>query len=70
MRSSGDALELIVTDAGRGIAPSADTAGPGLGLPVIAALADSLEIERPARRGSRLIMSFLRTRPSPAMGFA
>ena len=67
VRSSGDALEVIVTDAGRGIGPSLDTTGPGLGLPLIAALADSLEIERPARRGSRLVMSF---RSSPAMGFA
>ena len=32
--------------------------GPGLGLPLIAALADSLEIERDASAGSRLVMSF------------
>ena len=31
--------------------PSPDTAGPGLGLPLIAALADTLEIERTAERG-------------------
>jgi serine/threonine-protein kinase RsbW len=70
VRSGGAALEVIVTDTGRGIGPSLDTAGPGLGLPLIAALADSLEIERPALQGSRLVMSFLRTRSSPAMGFA
>ena len=64
-------LEVIVADSGRGIGPSPDTAGPGLGLPLIAALADSLEIERAARApGSRLVMSFLRTRTTPAMGFA
>jgi serine/threonine-protein kinase RsbW len=70
VRPQGGALVVIVGDSGRGIAPSADTSGPGLGLPLIAALADSLEIERPAGAGSRLIMSFVRTRTTPAMGFA
>ena len=63
VRPRGDALEVIVEDAGRGIGPSPDIAGPGLGLPLIAALADSLEIERHKDDGSRLIMSFLRSRP-------
>jgi serine/threonine-protein kinase RsbW len=70
VRPKGGALEVIVADAGRGIGPSPDTAGPGLGLPLIAALADSLEIERSASAGSRLVMSFLRTRTTPAMGLA
>jgi serine/threonine-protein kinase RsbW len=60
MRPKGDAIELIVSDHGRGLGPSPDTAGPGLGLPLIAALADSLEIERSESAGSRLIMSFPR----------
>jgi serine/threonine-protein kinase RsbW len=63
-------LEVIVEDSGRGIGPSPDTAGPGLGLPLIAALADTLEIERTTRAGSRLVMSFLRARDTPAMGLA
>jgi len=70
VRPSGRALEVIVTDAGRGIGPSPDTSGPGLGLPLIAALADSLEIHRSPSAGSRLVMSFLRNRTRPATGFA
>jgi serine/threonine-protein kinase RsbW len=70
VRPRGVDLEVIVEDTGRGIGPSPDTAGPGLGLPLIAALADTLEIERSASAGSRLVMSFLRTRDTPAMGLA
>ena len=68
VRPHYEALEVIVADAGRGLGPSPDTAGPGLGLPLIAALADSLEIERSPGAGSRVIMQFLRSRPKPAMG--
>ena len=64
------ALDVIVADSGRGIEPSPDTSGPGLGLPLIAALAESLEIERSAGAGSRLTMSFPRCGATPAMGFA
>ncbi len=70
VRPSGRELEVTVEDSGRGLGPSPDTAGPGLGLPLIAALADSLEIERSPSAGSRLVMSFLRSRTTPAMGFA
>jgi serine/threonine-protein kinase RsbW len=70
VRPKGGELEVTVADAGRGIGPSPDTAGPGLGLPLIAALTDSLEIEASRGAGSRLIMSFLRTRDTPAMGIA
>jgi serine/threonine-protein kinase RsbW len=70
VRPKGDALEVVVSDAGRGIAPSPDTAGPGLGLPLIAALADTLEIERHRGSGSRLIMRFIRNRTTPSMGVA
>ncbi|HTE62656.1 MAG TPA: ATP-binding protein [Solirubrobacteraceae bacterium] len=70
VRPNGDALEVIVADDGRGISPSPDTAGPGLGLPLIAALVDSLEIERNLETGSRIVMSFLPRRTPPAMGLA
>jgi serine/threonine-protein kinase RsbW len=59
IRPVGEALDVIVTDHGRGIGPSPDTAGPGLGLPLIAALTHSLEILHAPRAGSRLAMSFL-----------
>jgi serine/threonine-protein kinase RsbW len=70
VRPMGEELEVVVADAGRGIGPSPDTAGPGLGLPLIAALTDHLEIERRRDQGSRLIMRFLRSRAAPAMGLA
>jgi anti-sigma regulatory factor (Ser/Thr protein kinase) len=68
VRPRGRALEVIVADNGRGMGPSPDTSGPGLGLPLMAALADSLEIQGSATPGSRLMMSFLRNRTRPAMG--
>lgn len=58
IRPSGDALELIVIDHGRGMGSSVDTGGPGLGLPLIAALAESVRIEPGSPRGSRLAMIF------------
>ncbi|HEX5617956.1 MAG TPA: ATP-binding protein [Solirubrobacteraceae bacterium] len=58
IRPNGTKLELIVSDQGAGIGPSPDLAGPGLGLPLIAALADHVEIEHGASRGSRLAMTF------------
>ena len=70
VRPKGEALEVIVADSGRGIGPSPDTAGPGLGLPLIAALADSLHVEQKESAGSRLIMRFLRNRTQLAMGLA
>jgi anti-sigma regulatory factor (Ser/Thr protein kinase) len=70
VRPRGSELEVVVEDSGRGIGLSPDTAGPGLGLPLIAALADTLEIERSATAGSRLVMSFMRARDAPAMGLA
>ena len=60
IRPVGDVLQVIVSDEGRGLGPSEDNSGPGLGLPLIAALAHSLEIEPAGNAGSRLRMSFLR----------
>jgi serine/threonine-protein kinase RsbW len=68
VRPSDDALEVTVWDTGRGIGPSPDTLGPGLGLPLISALADAVEIEREQGRGSRLVMRFVRGHNNPVPG--
>jgi serine/threonine-protein kinase RsbW len=52
-------MQVIVEDRGRGLAPSPDATGPGLGLPLIASLTSQLEVSHGAGdRGSRLVMSF------------
>jgi serine/threonine-protein kinase RsbW len=58
MRPSPERLEIVIADRGRGMAASPDVEGPGLGLPLIAALADSVELQAAPVRGSRLKMSF------------
>lgn len=70
VRPIGDALEVTVSDAGRGTGPSPDSAGPGLGLSLIAALADTLEVERSLESGSRIVMSFVCSRTTPSLGLA
>jgi serine/threonine-protein kinase RsbW len=70
VRPKGEALEVVVADAGRGIAPGPDTAGPGLGLALIAALTDTLEIDRGLGTGSRLVMRFTRNPTAPVVGLA
>jgi serine/threonine-protein kinase RsbW len=67
IRPDGDRLELIVTDQGQGLGGSADVTGPGLGLPLIAALADSVDLQELPTRGSRVSMSF---RCRPRLGIA
>jgi serine/threonine-protein kinase RsbW len=68
VRPDGDALEVTVSDTGRGLGTSPDTGGPGLGLPMISALADAVEFDRGNGRGSRLVMRFLRRRPIIILG--
>jgi anti-sigma regulatory factor (Ser/Thr protein kinase) len=58
VRPSRDRLEIVISDRGRGMAPSPDIEGPGLGLPLIAALADSVELQETSVAGSRLKMAF------------
>jgi serine/threonine-protein kinase RsbW len=62
IRPNGERLDLIVSDQGQGLGPGTDVSGPGLGLPLIAALADSVDLQELPIRGSRVAMSF-RCRP-------
>jgi serine/threonine-protein kinase RsbW len=51
---------VIVEDRGRGLGPSPDARGPGLGLPLIAALTSALEVSHGAdHRGSPITLSFV-----------
>ena len=60
IRPDGDMLLVVVTDEGRGLGSSAHSSGPGLGLPLIAALSHSFEIEQVPDNGARLRMAFHR----------
>jgi anti-sigma regulatory factor (Ser/Thr protein kinase) len=55
-------VTVIVSDHGRGIGTSSDTTGPGLGLPLIAAIADDVELQPVPGGGSRVAMTFSRQR--------
>ncbi len=63
---SEDVVSVIVSDHGRGIGTSSDTNGPGLGLPLIAAIADEVELQPVPGGGSRVAMTFARHRPGGA----
>jgi anti-sigma regulatory factor (Ser/Thr protein kinase) len=66
IRPDDDVVSVVVADYGRGIGTSSDISGPGLGLPLIAALAESVDFEHQAGAGSRVAMTFARRRPEPA----
>jgi serine/threonine-protein kinase RsbW len=51
-------LVVIVRDEGRGIAPRTDSPGLGLGLPLIASLAESLELGRGEDQRTEVRMTF------------
>lgn len=54
----GERLRVTVADRGRGIGTSSDATGPGLGLPLISAIADEVEMLPVAGGGSRVAMTF------------
>jgi serine/threonine-protein kinase RsbW len=54
----GDRLVVIVRDEGQGIVPRADSPGLGLGLPLIATLAESLELGTGANDETEVTMIF------------
>jgi anti-sigma regulatory factor (Ser/Thr protein kinase) len=58
-------VHVVVADFGRGIGTSSDASGPGLGLPLIAAIADSVDVQSARGGGSRVAMIFAR-RSGPA----
>jgi serine/threonine-protein kinase RsbW len=61
-----DGMRVIVEDRGRGLGPSPDARGPGLGLPLIDALTSEFEVTHGADdRGSRVAMAFA---PAPIEG--
>jgi anti-sigma regulatory factor (Ser/Thr protein kinase) len=51
-------LTVVVTDEGRGILPRADSPGLGLGLPLIATLAESLELGTGEQDRTEVRMTF------------
>src|SRR3954447_4219848 len=59
-------VTVVVSDRGRGIGTSSDTSGPGLGLPLIAAIADEVELQPVPGGGSRVAMTFARSRRGDA----
>jgi anti-sigma regulatory factor (Ser/Thr protein kinase) len=60
IRPHEDVVHVAVTDHGRGIGTSADASGPGLGLQLIAAVADTLDLQPVFGGGSRVTMTFVR----------
>jgi serine/threonine-protein kinase RsbW len=63
---SEDQVSVVVADSGRGIGSSSDTTGPGLGLPLIAAIADEVELQPVPGGGSKVAMTFARHRAGDA----
>lgn len=51
-------LVVMVRDYGSGMAPRVDSPGLGVGLPVMAAIADALEIDTPEGAGTVVRMTF------------
>jgi serine/threonine-protein kinase RsbW len=54
----GGELRVIVRDQGCGMTPRMDSSGAGLGLPLIATLADSFSVTAPEGGGTEVMMTF------------
>lgn len=54
----GGALTVVVRDQGPGIAPHPDSPGLGLGLPLIASLAESVQLGRDEQERTEVCMTF------------
>ena len=55
---AGDELWVIITDGGSGMRPRTDSPGLGLGLAIIAQMADGVDLVKPAGGGLELRMRF------------
>ena len=55
---NGDELRVIVRDEGCGMAPRMDSPGAGLGLPLIANLAETFSVKAPPGGGTEVCMTF------------
>lgn len=55
---SGEELTLVVRDQGHGIVPRPDSPGLGLGLPLIASLAEAVELTRDDDKHTEVRMTF------------
>ena len=51
-------IEILVCDEGRGMMPRADSPGLGLGLPLVATLAERFEVQARASGGTKVRMAF------------
>jgi signal transduction histidine kinase len=63
-RIEDDGLEVDVCDDGRGMTPRIDSPGPGLGLAVVASVAEHVEIEARPAGGTRVFMVFESVTPA------
>jgi anti-sigma regulatory factor (Ser/Thr protein kinase) len=57
IKACEDGLEVSVSDDGVGLSPRADSPGAGLGMPLIAAMADQMHVET-GTSGTRVVMRF------------
>jgi anti-sigma regulatory factor (Ser/Thr protein kinase) len=55
---AGDVLEIFVCDDGRGMLPRHDSPGVGLGLPLVATLAETFEVQARSGGGTQVRMAF------------
>lgn len=60
-------LKVVIRDRGRGIVPRPDSPGLGLGLPLIATLAESLELGKDAQDNTEVRMTFALDEEGPLL---
>jgi len=58
VETESGALRVVVRDSGCGMQPRADSPGAGLGLPLIARIADSFSVTAPPDGGTEICMTF------------